>query len=68
EVYGDWSLFARVGHGALQGQFQVGGSTPLNAFFQRDSDLASTATLVGLSVIIRPHLLGKRAPAAQELK
>ena len=68
DLYGDWSLFARVGKGAFQGQFQVGGSTPLNAFFQSDSHPSSTATLMGLSVLIRPHLLGHRAASAQELE
>ena len=66
--YGDWAAFIRVGRGAIQGQAQVGASTPLDGFFKGDSDLSSTATLVGVSLIFRPHLSGSGAQAAPELK
>ena len=68
DLYGDYLFFIRVGKGAIQGQYQVGASTPLSSFFHSDSDLSSTATLVGLTLIIRPHLLGHREQPPQELK
>ena len=66
DLYGDWLLFLRVGKGAIQGQYQVGSSSPLNSVIRDDSDLSSTATLVGLSLIIRPHLLGRTRQAEQQ--
>ena len=66
DLYGDWLLFLRVGKGAIQGQYQVGSSPPLNSVIRGDSDLSSTATLVGLSLIIRQHLLGRTRQAEQQ--
>ena len=64
DLYGDYSVFARVGQGAFQAHVQVGGSTPLQRQFRGvDSDLYSTATLAGASLIFHPHLLKSSAPS-----
>jgi hypothetical protein len=69
DLYSDFSVFLRfivIKNGALQAQLQVGPSGPLlKPFKGKDTDLSSTATLAGLSLIVRPHMLGKGAERAK---
>jgi hypothetical protein len=60
DLYSDYSLFARMGPGAVQSLLQVGVSVPMNNTTGGDSDLASSATLIGAGIILMPHLLRKR--------
>lgn len=60
-LFGNAMLFMRAGSGPLQLQLQAGTSSPIPGAGGRETDVYSSEPVLGVGVVLRPHLLGNRA-------
>ena len=60
DLFANTVLFMRAGRRALQFQLQAGTSSPLPGAGGRETDVYSSEPVLGVGVVLRPHLLGNR--------